>query len=139
LIIEQHNILKNDNDVINALQPIVEYAKNDNLTEAIAAWLKLRSETPIIQRETSIWNMSIFDAFSELEIRASYDTYEQYIQKFRNACHNAKPDMKDRAPSNDVITFQQIFQQPKSNIPRLQKINKMMEKPKTQVASTKSS
>jgi len=121
---------ENDGDLIDILQPIVEQAITGKLTEAIMAWLKLRSETPLKYREMSIWEVSIFDAFNELEISAAFNTHEQYIEKFRSVSHNLRPKLQDRAPINEVIAFQKIFQHQRPFIPRLYRINKLMRKPK---------
>eukprot|EP01083_Nonionella_stella_P278058 945450_1 len=130
---EKNNILqpKSDDELFEKLKPIYLAATNNKLREAISEWLLNRSQTPSDMRTKSIWNLSVFDSFHDLNIPNAYKTYDLFIKEFKNACRNIRPKIRDRAWDDPSLAIQLSFKHPRISNQRLQNITyKLTGKPK---------
>eukprot|EP00485_Elphidium_margaritaceum_P012711 CAMPEP_0202709912 /NCGR_PEP_ID=MMETSP1385-20130828/21964_1 /ASSEMBLY_ACC=CAM_ASM_000861 /TAXON_ID=933848 /ORGANISM="Elphidium margaritaceum" /LENGTH=1545 /DNA_ID=CAMNT_0049369297 /DNA_START=38 /DNA_END=4675 /DNA_ORIENTATION=- len=111
-----------DDELLAKLQPIYNKATNNQMREAISEWLVHRSQTPAEQRERSIWNLSVFDSFHDLQVAVRYDSYDAFISAFKNACRSIRPKIKDRAWQDPALAIQHCFKHPRISNRRLQQM-----------------
>ena len=80
-----------DRELYEKLSIIVKLANAGKLKDAIGEWINQRSNTDVNERENSVWNLPIFDAFTVLEIPLKYKNETEFVQKFKKACYSVRP------------------------------------------------
>ena len=122
------NSQEENDELYLLLKPIYTQATNGKMKNAILEWIKNRRELPKINRTNSIWTLSVFDSFHDLGIPDTFNTYDNFVSKYKKACQQIKPRMNDRVWSEPALAIQKCFNHPRKSNVRLSKIGSKLRK-----------
>ncbi|ETO31411.1 hypothetical protein RFI_05709 [Reticulomyxa filosa] len=108
-----------DEELGKQMRIILGHIKTKNLKLAMIQWLKNRENTSTKERDQSIWDISLYDAFFNLDVPLLYQKYEDYVNEFRQICSIIQPVIGDCPPEKKVVKYEIIFKHIRPLFPRL--------------------